>query len=1375
MASNISTSTTGYKAGRISSVNSTGLQITVTGTATAASDVGRVIYMTSGAQAGEYRRITARAGNVYTIDLPFSKHMFRALTKADGTDFSGADPDPNDTYSLSINELEFSQACGGDITRSNNTLLYENVTSGRIVVQNNICVLFEGIILSANWLNIELYPNAAFIFGYPEPNGSYPDGLPTVNDPCTIYIRDNGFWGANVELPGWGDMHFNSTTVSSHIESRTNAPVFWRLNKDASSKTRLYQTNVYGYFGSRISGSESFMYDMQFIGGDTTSSTNHQKFHPIDIGLIQNIHFANTDQCLYVFFPQGRILNANAITVENVGNIVLLNADFNYRSASTADRIVYFDEVDLDNFDEGLGETGTLAQSLGRQGRPGHVQKIVIRNTLKLNIIDSTTQEAITDAAKLTILSSSEDFTEITTSTGTFDKTRFLKEEINLKNSTISNYEVFDYELGDGINNTNGNTGIGNTHFDLRIQVFGLVPISRTNTLSSPQGIEEVMSVDIELTELDTAIIAAYTELNTTNKLYDFSSRKSYLQPQLDFDDRYCTKSGNTITTPYSVTLAADGADKIQLVSGVIIPVVGNLFTGDLTITPPELGTFTSDVRTVILQFAGSTYLVMENDQGSNIINPGVAVSGTGLPNGTTVISYTIATRNLVLDIPNNALSSVLVGAILTFESAEHLITTPGTHMNMSAIRAKGTMSAIFITNPYTTLDRIADLDSRSLHYAVTDYDGELRITVSAGIERHIIFSGLQAGNNRAITIIGTGSLVVYGLTRGTLTAANFTTLTGNITFEPAPVLPPKTWTIRNVPSSVGIRIFNRTGDRHDPSNGPTYPNLLLDTSIDTIVRDSDNNIVLRSQLSAGDTETHEGFEIIGLGTSIDKCICIATCPDHSDYGFIENLTEDDTFTDFSIVRVSSSVTLTPAPDSIPAVVLSIHTIDDNVGVGRATISGYSIAVDLAGRQEGISATLKQTNEMFARCKVNPLWRQIVYNSLARADAEDKVTLPNRGSFSWQVIKLNNGTDVGIERGYLQLDGGDSTEDISGLYIVDAGNLLLRDSTDNPAYRSNEHKSISKVSEIDTRGDAYGTCTSRLINAVRNPTVRSSSREVSNASISDNSATTIDTISDSLDAKTIEIIASVDGISVDSSGIGLSLGDNQLLGFNSFITSSWSLSTNTVVINPGASTLALAYQAEAMNGFFHLQLDNADDFKRLVLKDDSLVLRVSSTVDASWEITTTFEYGAVSFTSLGSVTETVSLSSTAKLIIIKLDAIATTNRPTRMRITFSAQQATAAGVISIHSLHVTNLEPASNSVSIDSAELAEAIENAIINEMDGRAVLASFANVIANSDVATEGLAAAVWAYNSRTTTDTITVEQVEQAVRKNRSFISNT
>ena len=304
----INVSLTDTKSGTISSLSGAVLQSQNANFA--ASDVGRLVYMTNGPALRQWRRIISfQSATQVTLNAPWNQAAFRALLDQQGNRLSDVLPVIGNTFSLSLDlddlialDTQNTLTLQDGIYQLSNTGGSGTTTgsNGEIRLGAGVCVnvinstirgiklgskMFLGEVQRSNTSNtVGASTTSMWVFGSLEwPTND--DELPyTFNharleeaensdsgiDRNDVYSNRTGSRGSNVQMLGGSYDNKNLQAVNSDTLYR----VFWRLYSETGGGTvttpgdayqhRFYDVDINGKFGMRIQGEKSLINNLRF-------------------------------------------------------------------------------------------------------------------------------------------------------------------------------------------------------------------------------------------------------------------------------------------------------------------------------------------------------------------------------------------------------------------------------------------------------------------------------------------------------------------------------------------------------------------------------------------------------------------------------------------------------------------------------------------------------------------------------------------------------------------------------------------------------------------------------------------------------------------------------------------------------------------------------------------------------------------------------------------------------------------------------------------------------------------------------------------------------------------------------------------------------
>ena len=280
-----------YKSGTISSINS--LEYTISGFTPQASEVGRLIILTSGSGKLQHRKITAVSGQILTLAHSFSTSNLIGYTDTE--------PSQNDTFSISYDLNDLIQT-DSDITQYLNNL----VLIDKLTLSGGAYVFAKNKNLELQSRDMEIGNGGGFIAGYYE---FVADQDCYVVDSCNMVDKQDGGQGNPMGRGNNFGYDFGLFDFYGGTIYMPNKPLWGCYDLDSPAdeqKVRIFDVQCMGGFGGGISGSQSC------IVAQNTGNLNPQGFANF-VGQIPRIELQSmgNDQCLYLekaIAPDGRAI-----------------------------------------------------------------------------------------------------------------------------------------------------------------------------------------------------------------------------------------------------------------------------------------------------------------------------------------------------------------------------------------------------------------------------------------------------------------------------------------------------------------------------------------------------------------------------------------------------------------------------------------------------------------------------------------------------------------------------------------------------------------------------------------------------------------------------------------------------------------------------------------------------------------------------------------------------------------------------------------------------------------------------------------------------------------------------------------------------------
>ena len=301
---------TPYKSGVIDSVS--GAVVTVSGITTASSDVGRILFLSSGAGELQHREIIARAATTYTLAHSFDTNPFiDTSSDSRGTDVN---PGATDTFVVSY-DVDDLIAGDADLTLTNDKFL----SIAALTAQDGAVIHFKNYNIELSSGTFKSGNGGGSILGYYRPVAGE-DGY--VVDSCTVRDLTAGFGSEQMRVDGGSFYLFDMYGGKIQIPTSN----FWRCYKNGSStgyQSRLFDVTIQGGMAGRIRGERSIA-DFTAIDGTSTSGFFNL---PSEVHRINQSVFDST-QGTYVNLNVSGAGRAKFPRISNVTTLIGMPTDF---------------------------------------------------------------------------------------------------------------------------------------------------------------------------------------------------------------------------------------------------------------------------------------------------------------------------------------------------------------------------------------------------------------------------------------------------------------------------------------------------------------------------------------------------------------------------------------------------------------------------------------------------------------------------------------------------------------------------------------------------------------------------------------------------------------------------------------------------------------------------------------------------------------------------------------------------------------------------------------------------------------------------------------------------------------------------------------
>ena len=538
------TYTDAYKSGNITGV--TGTVCTVSGFTPAASDVGRLLIVTSGAARLQHREITAVSGQTVTIAHDWTDSNLLGIVDVDPV-AGGATP----TCAISYDASDLI-ALDADFVLTNNTTLAVaalNCSGGAYVHFKNYNVVFHPG-------DFEIGNTGGVIFGYYQHVAG--EDCYTV-DPCTIVLTSGGSGGDQMAQQVGGIISFGLCDIYGGTVTVPRACFLRCYRSDFGlSQVRWIDCHFAGNFGSRTGGSRSCI-----IASSSGSQSNLGLTNPQEAVARIEISVTDSLQCLYAWLQEGAAGHVRFTRIRDVSGRILRVLTTGYAAASNA----------VLNIEARKSEIDAAPVLAAIEGASAATHTIRFGNFIRPNFIDATTA-AVTEPIKTVLTDSAGTVVNSQTITGATSGGR------------LAEFWARHTDVNSLAGNRNLSDGTQYAPYLLRASSWG------RQILSQPIDAEDVFEpaltllADLLITEPVKAAVDEYTLIDTPEKFYDRAAAWLY--------DNYAGEGAQLVVR--NGTEIDAGADSIVIDATAVavlaydagtdtITIKSTSYSGDLTTT----------------------------------------------------------------------------------------------------------------------------------------------------------------------------------------------------------------------------------------------------------------------------------------------------------------------------------------------------------------------------------------------------------------------------------------------------------------------------------------------------------------------------------------------------------------------------------------------------------------------------------------------------------------------------------------------------------------------------------------------------------------------------------------------------------------------
>ena len=594
----MSTYSTAYKSGTFDGAPTSGsTTFNVSGITLASSDVGRILWIRTGNAKLQHRKITAVSGSQITVAHPWDTNPFIDPTSDNRA--SDVLPSSGDAFVLSYSARELA-ATDSDMTLTNENNLK---LTGTLRVNPSALIFFEGLNVEFDARNIEIAGvssgvGGGLIFGYYEYVAGE-DGYFT--DVCNLVdlasgVSDDQMATSNGQNDSFGMLDIYGGTL------RTVDSCFWRAYRSVGQEefiqSRWIGLQIDGSFGSRADGNRSIVAVTNVNSNSTVGIMNPRT-------PVARVEFTslNSDQAGYVFLSQGPAGRAVFNRLVDIG-VRLFRVASSGGSGEVYEFTAKKSEVDPIPA-VAVVEGGTSGHTLryGNLVRPAYVDSanVAVTETIKTRLYDDgnvfVAENSITNGQY------PEEFV------------RHTDWSSNSGTKTFANGTLY-------------------APYSLRQVSYGKQFTTSVISVEDTYEPATVLLDDLSITESDKAIVDAYTELETPEKLYD-RAVAWIIDNITDETGFLVARSGVEIDAgSYNVVIDATASPAID-VSGNTITIHADTFTGDM-------------VTTGVITLANGAVFNGTRTDANGTIAPPTGLTVTATESSSTIVIYQAGTQTVL-------------------------------------------------------------------------------------------------------------------------------------------------------------------------------------------------------------------------------------------------------------------------------------------------------------------------------------------------------------------------------------------------------------------------------------------------------------------------------------------------------------------------------------------------------------------------------------------------------------------------------------------------------------------------------------------------------------------------------------------------------
>jgi hypothetical protein len=574
--------------------NASGTAFVSNGTPFAASDVGRFIRLRTGPGNRQIRRIVGFVStSQVTLDYPW--------TTSPHPEFEEVAPDAGDNWVMSYRLDDLDD--GTNIVKVADDLYRFNFAGGNLVTLTSTAFVADlNIGLQLNSFHARIEDTACLQLGGIRADGTTYGGCILVDE-----NTGNGGWSGS-EGTNTGDIHLLGGNLFCKI-----AVGFWRfMHPIAAQRCTFQDLRVNGNWAGRFFGDKTVFRDVTIWNNQNTVVDVGSSFTVgPEVPVVKSIRIYDSGTAFYYSWstpPNAGSLTVSGFEWENITRL------FGTQGIPGAPRLLAFEDVDID-----------AVIALPQVANNGSASGLVTYRFA--NYLDAAFFDVNSDPVTDPVRAVTRDLQgvvvhDLVTSTGAIDRQSLIYRDSSGNFSGARNWEA----MG----------GIVRAPYSFAAISYLLALSVQTLSMKRSVALNVALLPDLSITEIDRAVVDAYTDINNPYRLYDRA--KSHLVANyVGQAATLVSRSGNLIDAGnFNVTIDATAASAFAF-DGTTITIKASTYTGDMTTTG------------IITLANGAQFIGTRTDANGTVAPPKV-VSITGITAGSRLQIFNVNTATEIVN-----------------------------------------------------------------------------------------------------------------------------------------------------------------------------------------------------------------------------------------------------------------------------------------------------------------------------------------------------------------------------------------------------------------------------------------------------------------------------------------------------------------------------------------------------------------------------------------------------------------------------------------------------------------------------------------------------------------------------------------------------